>query len=64
MERFAASDRAYVQQQRLGAVDWSRYDNKASFHRRPVLLHHFGTTPIEQVQSGVLRRVMHLPGSK
>lgn len=56
VERFTAADRTYVQQQhRLGAVDWSRYDKKASFRHRPLLLHHFGVQPFEQVQSGVLR---------
>ena len=60
VERFAAADRAHVQQHhRLGAVDWSGYDNKASFRHRPVLLHHFGVAPFDQVQPGVLRQVTH-----
>ncbi|GAA3977044.1 Tn3 family transposase [Hymenobacter antarcticus] len=60
VERFTAADRAYVQQPyRLGPMDWSGYDNKASFRHRPVLLHHFGVAPFEQVQPGVLRQVTH-----
>ena len=60
VERFAAADRVYVQQHyRLGTVDWSGYDNKASFRHRPVLLHHFGVAPFDQVQPGVLRQVTH-----
>ena len=60
VDRFAAVDRAYVQHQhRLGAVDWSRYDTKASFRHRPLLLHHFGVAPFDQVQPGVLRQVTH-----
>ena len=60
VERFIAADRVYVQQHyRLGAVDWSGYDNKTSFRHRPLLLHHFGVAPFEQVQLGVLRQVTH-----
>ena len=60
VDRFTAVDRAYVQHQhRLGAVDWSRYDTKASFRHRPLLLHHFGVAPFDQVQPGVLRQVTH-----
>lgn len=56
VERFAAADRAYVQQHhQLGQVDWRRYDNKASFRHCPLLLYHFGVAPFEDVQPGVLR---------
>ena len=60
VERFTAADLVYVQQHhRLGTVDWGGYDNKASFRHRPVLLHHFGVAPFDQVQPSVLRQVTH-----
>ncbi len=60
VEQFMAADRAYVQQRfQLGAVDWSRYENVASFRHRPVLLHHFGVRPFADVLVLVQQQAIH-----
>lgn len=61
VERFAAADRAYVQQHLPlgGPVDWLRYDVKAAFRHRPIVLHHLGVHPFEQVAATALAQVTH-----
>ncbi|SHM24284.1 Tn3 family transposase [Hymenobacter psychrotolerans] len=60
VDRFVAADRTYVQQQlRLDSVDWTRYDVKAAFRHWPLVLHHLGILPFEQVASVALAQVTH-----
>lgn len=57
-ERFAASDRAYVQHQyALGEVEWLRFERVASFRHRTLFLHHFGDVSFKEVQPQVLQQV-------
>ena len=61
VERFGAADRAYVEHRyELGELAWERYERVASFRHRPLVLHHFGVAPFDEVQPQVQQQALHL----